>query len=35
MDTPPAQRRYVAVDPEDRSIRIEHGPTPSPRPGEV
>ena len=21
--------------PEDRSIRIEHGPTPSPRPGEV
>ena len=35
MDTPPAQRRYIAVDPEDRSIRIEHGPTPSPRPGEV
>jgi len=31
----PARRRYVAVDPKDHSISIEHGPVPSPRPGEV
>ncbi len=31
----PAQRRYVAVDPQDHSISIERGPVPSPRPGEV
>lgn len=31
----PAQRRYVAVDPQNHSISIERGPVPSPRPGEV
>jgi NADPH:quinone reductase len=31
----PAQRRYAAVDPQDHSIRIAHGPVPSPRPAEV
>ncbi len=31
----PAQRRYVAVDPQDHSLSIAHGPVPSPRPAEV
>ena len=33
--TIPAQRRFIAVDPQDHSISIEHGPVPSPGPGEV
>ena len=35
MNDIPAQRRYVAVSPQDHSISIERGPVPSPRPGEV
>jgi len=31
----PAQRRFAAVDPQDHSISIAHGPLPSPRPAEV
>jgi putative PIG3 family NAD(P)H quinone oxidoreductase len=35
MDNIPATRRFVTVDPEDRSISIEQGPVPAPRPGEI
>ncbi|MBP6682640.1 MAG: NAD(P)H-quinone oxidoreductase [Halioglobus sp.] len=31
----PAQRRYAAVDPQDHSLSIAHGPVPSPLPAEV
>lgn len=31
----PDQCRHVAVDPETRHLRIEHGPVPQPKPGEV
>jgi putative PIG3 family NAD(P)H quinone oxidoreductase len=31
----PDQRRFAAVDPQDHSISIAHGPVPSPRPAEV
>jgi putative PIG3 family NAD(P)H quinone oxidoreductase len=35
MNEIPAQRRFVAVSPDDHSISIEHGPVPSPRAGEI
>jgi NADPH2:quinone reductase len=35
MDKLPAERRFVAVDPEDRSISIQREPVPTPGPGEV
>ena len=35
MKTLPAERRFVAVDPDDRSITVERGPIPEPRPGEL
>ncbi|MEE4143245.1 MAG: NAD(P)H-quinone oxidoreductase [Halieaceae bacterium] len=35
MNPIPTSRRYVAVDPEDRSISIERGPVPEPLPGEI
>ena len=31
----PEQCRYVAVDPESHHLKIEHGPMPTPRAGEV
>ena len=34
-DTATTQRRYVAVDPADQSLRIERDAIPSPGPGEV
>jgi putative PIG3 family NAD(P)H quinone oxidoreductase len=35
MDKLPAQRRYVAIDPEDRSLSIQREPLPAPAPGEI
>jgi NADPH2:quinone reductase len=35
MDKLPAQRRYVAIDPEDRSLSIQQEPVPAPAPGEI
>ena len=35
MKTLPAERRFVAVDPDDRSITVQRGPVPEPRPGEL
>jgi putative PIG3 family NAD(P)H quinone oxidoreductase len=35
MEKLPARRRYVAVDPEDRSLSIQWEPLPAPGPGEV
>lgn len=35
MTTSPAQRRFVALDPEDQSISIQREPVPKPGPGEV
>lgn len=35
MEQIPAERRFVAVDPEDRSITIETGPVPAPAQGEL
>jgi putative PIG3 family NAD(P)H quinone oxidoreductase len=35
MNTVPAQRRFVALNPEDHSISIEREPVPSPGPGEL
>ena len=35
MDKLPAQRRHVAIDPEDRSLSIQQEPIPAPAPGEI
>ncbi len=35
MTTIPAERRFVAVDSDDRSMKIERGPVPETRPGEL
>lgn len=35
MDKLPEQRRYVAIDPEDRGLSIELEPVPVPAPGEI